>query len=268
MPDLAKNLLPKPIVLTVSGHDPSGGAGIQADAEVITHFGCHPCSIITCLTVQDSQTVHRLIPINADDLLEQAHALFNDMDIAVIKIGLTGSIECVNAISTILEQHKNIPVIFDPVLACGDGTPLADKQLIDAIRTQLIPLTTVLTPNSIEAQQLSELPTGTSLDELGSALTALGAQYVLITGGHDVEADIINRLYKNTQCVLTTTSERLDGEYHGTGCTLASAIAALIAQGDSMMSAVEQASTYTCTSVKHAQQMGKGQRFPNRSQHD
>jgi len=122
----SENLSKKPVILCLSGHDPSGGAGIQADIEVLQHFNCHACTIITCLTVQDSSTVKRLIPLNGEDIVEQAAVLFKDMPIAAIKIGLTGSIAAIDAIRRILALQPNIPVIFDPVLASGDGTSLAN----------------------------------------------------------------------------------------------------------------------------------------------
>ena len=254
----------KPIVLSISGHDPTGGAGIQADAESITHFGCHPCSIITCLTVQDSTTVHRLMPISADNIIHQAKTLFNDMPISVIKIGLTGSIECVNAIVSILTKHPDIPVIFDPVLACGDGSPLANTALINTITSQLLPLTTLLTPNTLEATKLSGLTNNTDISTLGAALLEQGVSTVLITGGHVSGSTIYNHFFQKNETVRTFKWSRQAGDFHGTGCTLAASIAALIAQGFSLSSAIEQAQAYTDKSINNAQQIGRGQAFPRR----
>ena len=214
------NLATKPIVLSISGHDPSGGAGIQADIEVLNHFDCHPCSIITCLTVQDSSTVHRLIPQEAEAIVEQASILFNDMPINAIKIGLTGSLGAVNAIASIIKSQPNIPIVFDPVLACGDGTPLANADLIGEIKSKLLPLTTVLR----------------------------------------------NHLFNNNEKLASYEWQRQAGHFHGTGCTLASAIAALIATGQSIPDAIELAQTYVDNTIKQAIQLGKGQRFLHRSQ--
>ncbi|PCI21427.1 MAG: hydroxymethylpyrimidine/phosphomethylpyrimidine kinase [Piscirickettsiaceae bacterium] len=253
-----------PIALSISGHDPTGGAGVIADAEVFMHFGCHPCSILTCQTVQDSSTVQRLIPLNGSDLIAQANALFNDMSISVIKIGLTGSVECVTAIVNVLQQHPNVPVVFDPVLASGDGTPLASKKLINAITDTLLPLVDVLTPNTLEAVTLSTLSADSPIEELGENLLQKGAKNVLITGGHGQAEQIFNHLFQTDQATQQYGSERLSGEYHGTGCTLASAIAALIATGEPIQNAVEQAQAYTATSIKNARKIGKGQLFPYR----
>jgi hydroxymethylpyrimidine/phosphomethylpyrimidine kinase len=240
----------KPTVLCFSGHDPSGGAGVQSDIEVLTHFNCHPFSVLTCLTVQDSSTVHRLIPLNADDIIQQANVLLNDATIDVIKIGLTGSVECIEAIAQLLQQHPNIPVIFDPVLASGDGTPLASKALIASIKKNLLPLVTVLTPNTLEAQQLTGLPSQVSQQDLGQHLLGCGVTYALITGGHESGDSIINTLFHNEQTLQQYRCERLAGEFHGSGCTLATAIAAKIALGEPVPIAIQQAQEYTDKALK------------------
>lgn len=208
--------------------------------------------------------MQRLIPMDAADILEQAEILFNDIQISAIKIGLTGSVECVDAIASILQKHPNIPVIFDPVLACGDGTPLANTALITAIRIQLLPLTTVLTPNTLEAAKLTELPDSADINALGNALLAQGASTVLITGGHVSGSTICNHFFQPNEAPHFSEWPRLAGEFHGTGCTLAASIAALITQGASLATAVDQAQAYTDTCIRNAQQVGRGQAFPRR----
>jgi hydroxymethylpyrimidine/phosphomethylpyrimidine kinase len=254
-----------PTVLCFSGHDPSGGAGVQSDIEVLTHFNCHPCSVLTCLTVQDSSTVHRLIPLKPNDIIEQANVLFNDMPVDVIKIGLTGSIECVEAIASIIQQHPNIPVILDPVLASGDGTSLASNQLIESTKKRLLPFVTVLTPNTLEARQLTGLSSDVSIELLGQHLLDTGVDYVLITGGHEHGNSIINTLFHNGQAIEQNSWERLAGEFHGSGCTLATAIAAQFALGKPIIEAVQVAQHYTDNALKNALQIGKGQLFPKRT---
>jgi len=254
----------KPIVLTISGHDPSGGAGIQADIETISALGCQPCAIISCLTVQDSSTVSRLIPLNAHDIAEQAAVLLNDMPPAVIKIGLCGSIGVVETIADILKNIPNTAVVFDPVLAGGDGNPLANDALVAAIKTHLIPLTTVLTPNTLEAAKLSGLATDDTLEHIAMGAQSLDASYVLMTGGHQQGRFISNRLFHQQQLISQLKWPRQNGQFHGTGCTLASAIAAYIALGLPILDAVEQAQRFTHDAVKHAHQPGKGQAFLNR----
>jgi len=255
----------KPIILSISGHDPSGGAGIQADIETINDLDCQACSIISCLTVQDSSSVQRLIPLSADDMLEQADMLFNDMPIAVIKIGLCGSTDAVLAIEKILQSHPNIPVVFDPVLACGDGTALASAALIKDLIQRLIPLATVLTPNSLEASKLLATSANHSIEKNALELLALGPKYVLITGGHLSGEHVSNQLFHQQQLISTCQWPRQPGEFHGTGCTLASAIAALIALGNPIPEAVEQAQAYANQAIKQAHQVGKGQAFLNRN---
>jgi hydroxymethylpyrimidine/phosphomethylpyrimidine kinase len=208
--------------------------------------------------------VHRLIPLNANDLLEQASAIFNDMPIAVIKIGLTGSINVVRGIVDILKSQPDIPVIFDPVLACGDGTTLANEELIKVIKDELLPLTTVITPNTLEAAQLSALPNNTEVEKLGIALLSLGAEYAFLTGGHASDQKVNNYLFHKNQSVKTTEWPRQAGEFHGTGCTLATAVAALIANGHLIPEAIELAQAYVDSTIIQAQQIGKGQLFPNR----
>jgi len=214
--------------------------------------------------VQDSNTVHRLIPLDAADILEQAEILLNDIQISVIKIGLTGSVECVKAIAMILQKHPKIPVIFDPVLACGDGTPLANATLITAIRTQLLPLTTLLTPNTLEAAQLAGLTDDAETNTLGTALLKQGASTVLITGGHVSGSIIYNHFFQQNEEPIIFKWPRKTGEFHGTGCTLAASIAALITQTPSIPNAVKQAQVYTDSCISNAQQIGRGQAFPRR----
>lgn len=192
--------------------------------------------------------------------------LFDDLPIAVIKVGLTGSVDAVKAIVKIIQLHPNIPVVFDPVLASGDGTSLANIKLLDEIKNTLLPLTTVLTPNTIEAAQLSGLQHDNNEESLGKALLNTGTNYVLITGGHSPGAVLRNHLFFNHEKQITYEWERQSGHFHGTGCTLASAIAALVAQGQSIPNAVALAQTYVNQAIKLANRVGKGQLFPNRIQ--
>jgi len=253
-----------PAILSIAGHDPTGGAGIIADTEVFIHHQCQPCTIITCLTVQDSSTVHQLFPMNADDILEQAGVLFDDIAITAIKIGLTGSVGCIDAIVKTLQNNPTIPVVFDPVLASGDGTTLANDELVDSILNKLLPLVTVLTPNTLEAEKLSGLTASHSIEDYGLSLLKKGAQYVLITGGHEQGEKITNQLFHNNKLIQQNQWPRLQGDFHGTGCTLAAAIAALIAQGLPIQEAVTKAQTYTDQTIQQVRQIGKGQAFPKR----
>jgi hydroxymethylpyrimidine/phosphomethylpyrimidine kinase len=251
----------RPIVLCFSGHDPSGGAGIQADIETIVSHQCHAASIITALTEQDSRNVKKLIPQNPGDIVSQAETLLADFPIAAFKIGLIGHRETAQAIRQILQRHPGIPVVLDPVLAAGGGTDLADRQLLDAIVDDLLPLTTVLTPNSEEARRLAGQD---DLNDCGRSLQAKGAEFVLITGSHEASDMVHNRLFMPDGKTETFNWERLPHSYHGSGCTLASAIAALLAQGLDAFAAIAEAQDFTWQSLAAAYRPGLGQHNPNR----
>lgn len=251
----------RPIVLCFSGHDPSGGAGIQADIETVFSHCCHPASIITALTEQDSRNVKKLIPQHPDDIIRQAETLLGDFKVDAIKIGLIGDAGVARAIADILLQCPDIPVVLDPVLAAGGGSDLAGQELIDTLLERLLPLTTILTPNSEEARRLSAQQ---ELSACAHRLQAKGADYVLITGTHEDSEQVHNRLFMPDNLNETFTWERLSYSYHGSGCTLASAIAALLAQGLDMFTAVNEAQEFTWQALASAYKPGHGQHNPNR----
>ena len=250
----------KPIVLILAGHDPSGGAGIQADIETVSSIGAAAASIITSLTAQNTQVFSKHLPQQQQDFIEQAQLIFDDMQISACKIGAIGHPLLIKAINNML-GHQDLPVVLDPVLQSTTGHDFADEELCQAICTMLLPIATLITPNRTEALQLT--------DELDPALAAKkllaqGCQYVLITDEEETESIITNRLYANDDTCKTYTWERLPGDYHGSGCTLSSAIAALLALGIDIMTAVEQAQQYTWNTLKHGIQYGKGQMHPDR----
>jgi len=251
----------RPVVLSFSGHDPSGGAGIQADIETIVSHQCHSCSVITALTEQDSHNVKKLLPQKPKDIIQQAKTILADFSVSAIKIGLIGHPETVVAIREILRQYPGIPVVLDPVLAAGGGAELAGQQLLDAIVELLLPLTTVLTPNSEEARRLANRD---NLADCGYSLQAKGAEFVLITGGHETSELVHNQLFMPTGKIQTFNWERLPNSYHGSGCTLAAAIAALLAQGLDTFTAINEAQDFTWQSLAAAYQSGQGQHNPDR----
>ena len=251
----------RPVVLSFSGHDPSGGAGVQADIETIISHQCHACSVITALTEQDSSNVKKLIPQKPQDIIDQAHTVLNDYKVKAIKIGLIGHPETASAIQSILIQYPHIPVILDPVLAAGGGTSLANEQLIDIIIERLLPLTTILTPNSEEARLLAKK---TDLSDCGQVLLDKGSEYVLITGTHEQSTTVNNQLFQTNDKTETFSWDRLKENYHGSGCTLASSIAALIAHGLDPFTAISEAQEYTWNALASAYHPGRGQFNPNR----
>lgn len=251
-----------PVVLCFSGLDPTGGAGIQADIETIACMGAHPAPIITALTVQDTVTVKRFEAVSSLLLVEQARTILEDIPVAAIKIGMLANRAIIEAIHSILMDYPTIPVVLDPVLKGGGGGGLLEEDALDALIELLLPQITVLTPNSMEARTLA-----TNADNLPACAESLldkGCQYVLITGGHENTEGIINTLYSNHRELEQTDWQRLPDEYHGSGCTLAAAIAALLAQGLDPVVAVNEAQAYTWESLKTAHRIGMGQLIPNR----
>ncbi len=277
--------LSPPVILSFAGSDPSGGAGIQADLLTIAALGCHPLSVITAITVQDTAGVEAIYVLDSEWVADQARALLEDMSVAVFKIGMLGSIENVAAIAEIVSDYPDVPLILDPVLASGRGDEMAGEEIILAIKELLLPQTTVLTPNSVEARRLAmfehdeEDDDGSSpaadfdtededdpdLDECARRLVELGAEFVLITGTHENTPKVVNTLYgENGKIVRADTWARLPGSYHGSGCTLASAIAASIANGLDVAEAVREAQEYTWNTLAAAFRPGMGQYIPDR----
>ena len=256
-----------PIVLTFAASDPTGGAGLQADLLTLASMGCHPLSVVTALTVQDTRGVDDLLAIDSDWIVDQARKLLEDMPVAAFKLGVLGSIENVTAIAEIISDYPSIPVIMDPVLASGRGDTLASDDMIIAMRELLVPQTTVLTPNSMEARRLAEEDEEgdePGLDECATRLVDLGCEFVLITGTHENTPEVVNTLYGEGGIVRSDRWKRLAGSYHGSGCTLASAIAATMANGLDVPEAVKEAQEYTWQALAHGFRPGMGQHLPDR----
>jgi hydroxymethylpyrimidine/phosphomethylpyrimidine kinase len=251
-----------PVVMSIAGNDPTGGAGLQADIEAISSMGCHAAPVVAALTVQDTANVQAVMPVGADVVIQQARAVLEDMPVDVIKLGLLGSVEVIEAVHTLLVDYPDLPVVLDPVLAAGGGRDLSDETIIDAMRTLLVPLATVITPNSLEARRLAQ--GSDNLDAAAIALLDMGAEFVLVTGAHENTPDVHNVLYANNRKLETFTWDRLDGSYHGSGCTLASAIAGLLAQGQQPLTAMHEAQEYTWQALSHGYRIGMGQLLPNR----
>jgi len=251
-----------PIVLTFAGNDPTGGAGIQADIETLASMGCHAAPVITAITVQDTQDVSGYYPMDLTMIIEQARAVLEDMPISVIKIGMLGSIEGIEAIHTILQDYPNTPVVFDPILVAGGGTPLADDEMADAMCSLLIPKTTILVPNSNELRALAK--EADTMDACAQELMDMGAEYVLVTGSHEQTEKVENIFFGNNRILDTFSWERLANQYHGSGCTLASAIAGLLAQGLDPLAAVHEAQEFAWKSLEAGYRAGMGQLLPDR----
>lgn len=256
-----------PQVLVFAASDPSAGAGIQADILTLASLGCHPLTALTALTVQDTVGVQSVHPVSAELLEQQARTVLEDMPVAAFKIGVLGSVENVLAVAEIVSDYPETPLIFDPVLASGRGDELSGEEIISAIREVLLPQTTLLTPNAPEARRLAESADDEgepSIDVCAQRLIAMGAQYVLITGTHESTPEVVNTLYGAAGVIRRDRWERLPGSYHGSGCTLASAIAGCIAGGASIEDAVRDAQDYTWQTLANAFRGGMGQLIPDR----
>lgn len=251
----------KKVVLTIAGHDPSGAAGIQADMESIAAAGCQCISLITVLTIQNTSRFDRMIPQQPEDFIQQYKSLSSDIKFDACKIGLIGDLAVAEAVSEIVTDLEQVPVVLDPVLHAGTGTPLATRQLIEFVKTKLLPNINVLTPNCLEARQL----TGTEdTYAAGQKLLESGCPYVLITGADEPTTQVTNILFHAGDEPIPYEWERLPGAFHGSGCTLSSTIASNLANGAEPASAIAAAQEYTWQALKHGYRLGLSQIHPDR----
>ncbi|TSA22154.1 MAG: bifunctional hydroxymethylpyrimidine kinase/phosphomethylpyrimidine kinase [Betaproteobacteria bacterium] len=256
-----------PIVLTFAATDPTGGAGLQADILTQTSLGCHALTVVTAITVQDTRGVEDFMVIDPEWIEDQARAILEDMPVAAFKIGMMGSPETVAVIAAIIADYPEIPLVLDPVLASGRGDDLATEETLDALCDLLLPQTTIITPNSVEARRLVEDDEDVSppdLDTCALRLLDMGCEFVLITGSHEHTPQVINTLYDEGRNAMSLPWDRLPHSYHGSGCTLASAIAALLAHGVDMATAVKDAQEYTYEALRNSFRPGMGQHIPDR----
>jgi len=259
---------PPPIVLVFAATDPSGGAGLQADIMTLSSMGCHPLTCVTALTIQDTMGVEDVMAIDPEWIADQARCVLEDMPVAAFKIGVLGSVEAIAAIAEVVSDYPEIPLVLDPVLASGRGDELASEEMVSALRELLIPQCTIVTPNSIEARRLmadeSDENDHPDLAECARRMIASGCEHVLITGTHENTPEVVNTLYGEAGVMRADNWPRLPGTYHGSGCTLASAIAATIANGLAIGDAVKDAQEYTWQTLKSAFRPGMGQHIPDR----
>lgn len=227
----------------------------------MTALGCHPLPVLTCLTVQDTRNVYDAQPVDADLIRRQLDCVADDAPIHAIKTGALGNAEVIAVLCEFLDRHPDIPLITDPVIKAAGGGDLADDALIDAMKQALFPRAEMITPNGVELALL-----GGSDDPAESAhrLLAGGCRSVLATGGHSTGEFIINTLYHADTEPMTWEIERIGGEYHGTGCTLAAAISAGRANGLSARTAIAQAQNFVHRAISHALTVGGGQPVPDR----
>lgn len=233
-----------PVALTVAGSDSGAGAGIQADLKTFAALGVYGCSTITCLTAQNTQGVQDLHPVPAAFVEAQMRSVLSDMPVAVIKTGMLANSEIIHALAVTYDCCYPVPLVVDPVMVATSGDPLLAKDAVSALIEELLPRASLITPNLQEAAALLGEQPAQNISEMRSQaerLMALGAQAVLIKGGHGESGEVTDLLISPAG-VETFTKPRIDTRNtHGTGCTLASAIAAGLAQGLVLPQAVSQA---------------------------
>jgi hydroxymethylpyrimidine/phosphomethylpyrimidine kinase len=254
-----------PAVLTFAASDPTSGAGLQADLLAIASMGCYPLSVVTALTVQDTAGVESFLAIDPDWVADQARCILEDMPVAAFKMGMLGSTEIVTVVAEVVSDYPDIPLVLDPVLASGRGDEFANEDMVAAIRELLVPQSTIITPNIAELRRLAdEEGDDASHAECAQALLDTGCEYVLVTGTHDTTPEVINTLYHRGGVLRADTWQRLAGSYHGSGCTLAAALAANLARGLEIGDAVYEAQEYTFRALQKAFRPGMGQYLPDR----
>lgn len=246
-------------VLIIAGSDSGGGAGIQADIKAVTMLGGYAATAITAITVQNTLGVHGVFPLPLDLIEAQARAVLDDIGADAIKTGMLGSTEVVERVAALLDT-SSAPAVVDPVMVAKGGASLLDRNAVQAVRSLMIPRAALLTPNAPEAEAL----TGMAVADLdgqrraGEALLAMGAGAVLMKGGHVPGAQVIDLLL-TPQGETVMAGPRLETtSTHGTGCTLASACAAGMAQGLTLEAAVTNARAYVLEAIRRAPGLGGG----------
>jgi len=247
-------------VLIVAGSDSGGGAGIQADIKTVTMFGAYATTAVSAITVQNTQGVSDVLPLEPDIIVRQMQVVLDDIGADVVKTGMLHSTEVIEAVAEELDARSGLKLVVDPVMVATSGDPLLRDDAMIALRNLLVPAATILTPNMPEAARL----TGQSVETLddqkraADALMGLGPSAVLVKGGHGEGTDVHDVLVTEDS-IEVMSSPRIDTLHtHGTGCTLASAIAALLSQGAPMRDAVSIARDYVHEAIATAPGFGKG----------
>ena len=254
----------RPCVLVFAGNDPSGGAGIAADVQSVTAMGAHALPVVTALTMQDNDRVHALHVVPAPWVQQQAQVLIDKIEIAAIKIGVIGSLANAQVIASLIaslrQRTPNLPVVLDPVLASGHGDALAKDDALVNLQI-LLPLVTLITPNLPEAAALcvGDRRASYQID----TLLEYGCAHVLLKGGHAADTEVVNR-WATAGAARSWRWPRLPGAFHGSGCTLAAAIAAALALDLPMEQALDHAQQFCQRALGDAFAIAAGQRIPER----
>jgi hydroxymethylpyrimidine/phosphomethylpyrimidine kinase len=248
-------------VLIVAGSDSGGGAGIQADIKTVTMLDAFAATAITALTAQNTEGVHGVLPIDPAFIRRQMEVVLDDIGADAIKTGMLHDAAVIDTVAAVLaERAPETPLVLDPVMVAKGGAPLIQPDAIDALKGRLVPRATVLTPNLPEAEILcgQTIADVATMREAARALLALGCGAVLLKGGH-LDGDGVHDVLATAAGLTEWTSPRIASRHtHGTGCTLASAIAAGLAQGMGVIAAVERARDYVQKAIASAPALGRG----------
>lgn len=249
-----------PTVLTIAGSDSGGGAGIQADLKTFHRFGVHGTTAVTLVTAQDTQGVRQLHVLPSSWVTEQIEAVVADLGCHAAKTGALGAVSTVEAVSRIVERMAIRPLVVDPVFATSSGTRLLDEEGIEMLRSRLIPCASLLTPNLPEAERLLgvSIRSEAEMRKAARALHALGAEAILITGGHLGSSEAVDFLFDGRDEVRLAGPWIVTRSTHGTGCTLSAAIAAGLARGEPLARAVRAAKEYVTRALAGAPDLGRG----------
>ena len=250
----------QPVVLTIAGFDPSGGAGILADIKTFAAFGCYGLAAVTSLTFQNTQRVAGALNQTAEITLQQLEPLFADFEISAIKTGMLPTAEIIRKVASIIRANSIPVVVVDPVLQSTSGFGLMDDRALDSLTSDLFPLASVVTPNIQEARRISgvDIKDPGQMEAAAEAIRKTGAQAVLITGG-DTATSLAMDLLLDSQGAAVFSTERIRSKHtHGTGCTFASALACLLARGRSLRDSVPIAKEYIARAIAEAPEVGRG----------
>jgi hydroxymethylpyrimidine/phosphomethylpyrimidine kinase len=249
------------VALTIAGSDSSGGAGIQADLKTFAACGVYGASAITALTAQNTMGVTAIHDVPAAFVTAQIDAVFSDLDVRAVKVGMVSRREVIEAIAAAFERWSPRHVVVDPVMVATSGDRLLSPDAVEALRTRLIPRAGLITPNLPEAAALLEEPvavTETEIEQQGRRLLTLGSGAVLIKGGHGEGAESVDYLIDRDAVIRLATPRVATRNTHGTGCSLSSAVAASLAKGEDLATAARNAKAYVSAAIAAADRLGVG----------
>ncbi|PKF61003.1 bifunctional hydroxymethylpyrimidine kinase/phosphomethylpyrimidine kinase [Psychromonas sp. psych-6C06] len=254
---------PSPIVLSIAGSDSGGGAGIQADIKAISATGGYACSVVTALTAQNTQGVSGIFPISGEFIEQQLDAVFTDLNVVAVKIGMLSDSGIIRAVASKIKQYAPKYLVLDPVMVTRNGDLLLEDSAIETLKSELFPLADVITPNLPEAAALieSDIPNDENvMNSMVDKLRGLGAKNVLLKGGFlQHESNSTDLFITEHQVIRLSTPRIITKNTHGTGCSLSSAIASYLAQGFQLGEAVSLAKQYITEALKQADKLQIGQ---------